>query len=119
MFAIERREFSALGFGVGVVEVVFGVSEMYGVGFNLVMAIIDGSKFSFGEGMVKTRGVIVFPDIKQVHYGLNLNMVMCLHVNSISIFLVNKALLLFFILYSIVSCTFTFTKKHYFSQEYF
>lgn len=52
MLAIKGRGFSALGFGVGVGEVVFGVPEVYGAGFNFVMAIIDGSKFSFGVRMM-------------------------------------------------------------------
>lgn len=52
MLAVERRGFSGLGFGVGVGEVVFGVPEVDGVGFDFIMAIIDGSEFSFGVGMM-------------------------------------------------------------------
>lgn len=82
MFAVHGGKFSALGLGVGVGEGVFGVPEVNGVGFGLVMAVIDGPEFPFRVGMVQPRRVIVLSDIQQVHYGLNFDVVLVLHSKS-------------------------------------
>lgn len=88
----------ALYLVVGIEVVLLVHPEVDGIGFHLVMVVIEHPKFPSLVGAIEEPVLLIISNVQQVHYRLALHVVLLSHCWPLGTILpVNQALILFFI----------------------